>query len=228
MAEAWIDDPALTGWDLAEGRAPDRPRRGGPRPGQRRGRRGRARRPRSPCSCPIPSTSTVVGIVTFGDEDSIGVHHVRGLRSWPRPSACCSAATDQVTGVIVAAADGVSQDELVRRLDPVLPSGTEAITGEALTAEMEADIESDFLGFFETALLIFAVVALLVATFSIFNTFSILVAQRTRESALLRAIGGSRRQVLVSAVVEAALVGVVAAAVGVGAGVLLAVRHARR
>ena len=55
---------------------------------------------------------------------------------------------------------------------------------------MEDDIEADFLGFFETFLLVFAGIALLVATFSIYNTFSILVAQRTRESALLRALGG--------------------------------------
>ena len=77
----------------------------------------------------------------------------------------------------------------------MLPDGVEAITGAELTAEKEDDIESDFLGFFETFLLVFAGIALLVATFSIYNTFSILVAQRTRESALLRALGASRGQV---------------------------------
>ena len=62
--------------------------------------------------------------------------------------------------------------------------------------EDNEDINDDFLGFFETFLLVFAGIALLVATFSIYNTFSIIIAQRTRESALLRAIGASRRQVL--------------------------------
>jgi putative ABC transport system permease protein len=80
-------------------------------------------------------------------------------------------------------------------------------------------IEEDFLGFFETFLLIFAGVALLVATFSIHNTFSILVAQRTRESALLRAIGASRAQVLRSISAEALAIGIVASGVGLGVGV---------
>ena len=219
-AEAWIEDPALTAWEVAEGREPTGPgevvldrasaETAGVAPGDQ-----------VTVLVPDPVDVEVVGIVTFGDDDSIGSTTFVAFEL-AEAQRLLLGSDDQVTGVIVAAADGVSQDELVRRLDPVLPSGTEAITGEALTAEMEADIESDFLGFFETALLIFAVVALLVATFTIVNTFSILVAQRTRESALLRAIGGSRRQVLVSAVAEAALVGVVAAAVGVGAGVLLA------
>jgi putative ABC transport system permease protein len=85
------------------------------------------------------------------------------------------------------------------------------------------DMESDFLGFFKVFLLVFAVIALLVACFSISNTFSILVAQRTRESALLRAIGASRRQILGSVTAEALLIGVLASAVGLGAGYGLAI-----
>ena len=80
---------------------------------------------------------------------------------------------------------------------PTLPDGVEAITGAELTAEQRRDVESDFLGFFQTVLLAFAGIAIVVAAFSIHNTFSILVAQRTRESALMRAIGASRRQVVV-------------------------------
>ena len=71
-------------------------------------------------------------------------------------------------------------------------------------------------------LLAFAGIALVVATFSIHNTFSILVAQRTRESALLRAIGASRRQVVTAVAVEALVVGVVASAIGFGVGLGLA------
>ena len=95
----------------------------------------------------------------------------------------------------------------MRRIDAVLPDGVESLTGAELTAEMEDDIQDDFLGFFETFLLVFAGIALVVATFSIYNTFSILVAQRTRESALLRALGASRGQVLRSVAVEALVVG---------------------
>src|SRR6185503_18691244 len=75
---------------------------------------------------------------------------------------------------------------------------------------------------FQTILLAFAVIALVVATFSIHNTFSILVAQRTRESALLRAIGASRRQVVVAVALEALVIGIVATAVGFAVGLGLA------
>ena len=79
------------------------------------------------------------------------------------------------------------------------------------------------LSFFNTFLLIFAVVALLVGAFMIFNTFSITVAQRTRENGLLRALGASRRQVLASVLVEAFVVGVIASVVGLGLGIVVAI-----
>ena len=94
-----------------------------------------------------------------------------------------------ISEVLVAADEGVSQEELVRRLDRALPSSVESITGEKLTEEQQDEIGKAFLDFFTTFLLVFAAIALIVATFSIYNTFTILVAQRTRESALLRAVG---------------------------------------
>ena len=117
---------------------------------------------------------------------------------------------------------GVSQDELLQRVQRVLPVGDEAITGAKLTNENTSDINKEFLDLFTTFLTVFAGVALLVATFSIYNTFSIIVAQRTRESALLRAIGAGRGQILTSVVVEALLVGLVASAVGLLGGVGIA------
>src|SRR5918997_51193 len=84
-------------------------------------------------------------------------------------------------------------------------------------------VAADFLGFLRSFLLAFAVVALVVATFSIYNTFSIVVAQRVRESALLRAVGASRRQVLGSVLTEAVAPGVGASAVGLAAGIGIAV-----
>src|SRR5205085_4103340 len=78
------------------------------------------------------------------------------------------------------------------------------------------------LGFFNTFLLVFAGISLFVGAFMILNTFSILVAQRTRELGLLRALGASRGQVLASVVGEAALVGLVASAAGVLLGILVA------
>ncbi|MGH9247143.1 MAG: ABC transporter permease [Acidimicrobiales bacterium] len=130
--------------------------------------------------------------------------------------------TDKVTRVVVQAERGVSEATLVDRLEPIVPPGAEAITGEAFTDQTLDEIGQDFLDFFEIFLLVFAGIALLVASFSIYNTFSITIAQRMRESALLRAIGSSRRQILGSVVLESLIVGIVASAVGLVAGVFLA------
>jgi putative ABC transport system permease protein len=127
-----------------------------------------------------------------------------------------------LSSIAVAAEPGVSQATLVDRIDRVLPDGIESLTGAELTSDMEEQIEQDFLGFFKAFLLVFAGIALVVAAFSIYNTFSILVAQRSRESALLRALGASRGQVLRSITVEALAVGLVASIGGVLAGVGLA------
>ena len=124
-------------------------------------------------------------------------------------------------GILVVADDGISQTEIVDRIAPELPAGTEAITGEEITKESQDDVQES-LGFFNTFMLIFAVIALLVGGFIIFNTFFITVAQRTRENALLRALGAKKRQVLVSVLVEALAVGLIASIVGIGVGILVA------
>lgn len=129
---------------------------------------------------------------------------------------------DVVTAVDLQAADGVTPEQLRDAAAGVIPRDAEALTGEQLSDEALEQMEADFLGFFKTFLLAFAVIALLVGCFSINNTFSILVAQRTRESALLRAIGASRRQILGSVTAEALLIGVAASALGIAAGIGLA------
>lgn len=207
LGAAWIPDQDLTGWDLAEGRPPARPGevvidRGSAKAGDL------AVGANTTVLTPAPVPVTVVGIATFGDTDSLGGATFTAF-SFGEAQRLLLGGRAQVTGVVVAARDGVDQDELVARLSGVLPPGAEAISGDELIAEQRADIESDFLGFFETALLVFAAVALLVAGFSIFNTFSVLGAQRTRESALLRALGASRSQLLRTGLVEAGLVGLV-------------------
>jgi putative ABC transport system permease protein len=90
----------------------------------------------------------------------------------------------------------------------------EAITGDKL-AEEQADSIKDNLSFFNTFLLIFALIALFVGAFIIYNTFSITVAQRTRELGLLRALGASGRQVVGSVALEALVVGIVASVLGI-------------
>jgi putative ABC transport system permease protein len=170
---------------------------------------------------PVPIPVTVVGVATYGDTERVGgLTYVAFDTSTAQQ--LLTGGTTQLTGILVRAADGVTPDELASRIEATLPEGLEAITGAELTAEQQRDVESDFLGFFQTLLLAFAGIAVVVAAFSIHNTFSILVAQRTRESALLRAIGASRRQVILTVAAEALAVGVLATAIGFAAGVGIA------
>jgi putative ABC transport system permease protein len=170
---------------------------------------------------PEPVPVTIVGIATFGSADGLGQTTFTAFTLESAQQHLIDR-NDQVGSISVKAAPGVSQDELLNRVQRVLPADVDAITGANLTNENTSDINEEFLDLFTTFLTVFAGVALLVATFSIYNTFSIIVAQRTRESALLRAIGAGRGQILASVVVEALLVGVVASAVGVVGGLGIA------
>ena len=128
---------------------------------------------------------------------------------------------DAYTDVWVTAKGGVSQDELRDRVARTLPHGLEAVTGDHAADESASDLMKA-ISFLTTFLLIFAGIALVVGAFLIVNTFSILVAQRSRELALLRALGASKRQVTWSVQLEAFVLGVVGATLGLGLGVLLA------
>jgi putative ABC transport system permease protein len=140
-----------------------------------------------------PQRVQVVGIIGFGTADSPGGASVV-LFTTPVAQQLV-AAPGKYTSILFVAKPGVSQQQLVSNLRSNLPHGLEAITGAALIKESQ-DQFAKVLSFFNTFLLIFAVVALLVGAFMIFNTFSITVAQRTRENGLMRALGASKRQVL--------------------------------
>ncbi|WP_329339979.1 ABC transporter permease [Streptomyces sp. NBC_01352] len=119
----------------------------------------------------------------------------------------------------VRAKAGVSQTALKAELDKALPKNlVETTTGEQLAADQAEMISSSMSGL-KQGLLVFAGIALFVGTFIIANTFTMLVAQRTKELALLRAVGASRRQVTRSVLIEAFVVGVVAAVTGLAAGI---------
>lgn len=119
------------------------------------------------------------------------------------------------------AARGVTQKELAAAVEPLIPEGTEAVTGDAV-AEESKDLFDQLLGFLNTFLLVFAAIALVVGTFLIVNTFSILVAQRSRELALLRALGASRGQVSRSVLTEAFVIGMIGSTLGLALGFGLA------
>jgi putative ABC transport system permease protein len=128
---------------------------------------------------------------------------------------------DVYSTVSLTAADGVSQKKLAAAAQKVLPKGLKARTGKAYVEDNKAALD-EILGYLQIFLLVFALVSLVVGAFIIINTFSILVAQRSRELALLRAMGASRRQVNRSVLLEATAVGLVGSTVGLGVGYLLA------
>jgi putative ABC transport system permease protein len=166
-----------------------------------------------------PREFTVSGIASFGGEQSLG-----GATLALFDTSTAQQLLDkqgQFDEIEVAGEKGLSEAELRDRIQTALPEGIEAETAADVTDE-QSDAIQEGLGFFSTFLLVFAGIALFVGAFLIFNTFSITVAQRTREFALLRALGASGGQVMTSVVIEALIVGIVAAAVGLGAGVLIA------
>jgi putative ABC transport system permease protein len=126
------------------------------------------------------------------------------------------------TEITVAADDGVSQTELRDRVRAVLPPKAEAITGEA-AADEQADQVKEGLGFFNTFLLTFALIALFVGAFIIFNTFTMLIAQRTRELALMRMLGASRGQVRRAVLLESVVVGLLSSVIGLIVGIGVAI-----
>lgn len=167
-----------------------------------------------------PASYTISGIAKFGTADAPGSASVTLFTAAQAQKV--AAAENEFDGIAVAGEDGVSQTELAQRIRAAidLPK-IQVITGATLTAENQDEIQES-LSFFNTFLLIFALVALFVGCFIIFNTFSIIVAQRTKEMALLRAIGASGRQVILSVLGEAFVVGLVASAAGLAAGIVLA------
>ncbi len=128
----------------------------------------------------------------------------------------------QVTSIDVAAEESVAPKDLVQRIRPLVPSHVEVRTGDAASSETAGEINDQIGGFLTPALLAFAGAALLVGAFIIFNTFTITVAERTREFALLRTLGATRGQVLGAVSLEALVIGVLASAAGLAAGLLFA------
>ncbi|MER7739918.1 FtsX-like permease family protein [Streptomyces sp. NPDC096538] len=126
------------------------------------------------------------------------------------------------TNVNVTAAAGVSDDQLKRNVLTALGTDYKVQTAKE-SADANKESVGDFMGVLKYAMLGFAGIAFLVGIFLIINTFSMLVAQRTREIGLMRAIGSSRKQVNRSVLIEALLLGVVGSVLGVGAGIGLAI-----
>jgi putative ABC transport system permease protein len=163
-----------------------------------------------------PRPVVVVGVATFGEADSRAGTSTVLLPAETAAEVLTEPGT--VGAVALRAADGRTQTQLADAVQGLVPTGAEAVTGEVLAAENAAETNGD-VEFFSMFLTVFAVVSLLVGAFIIHNTFAILVAQRVRELALVRALGASRKQVRRSVALEALVVGATASTAGVASGI---------
>ncbi|MFC9977115.1 ABC transporter permease [Spirillospora sp. NPDC127200] len=166
-----------------------------------------------------PRDFTISGIFGFGGADNFaGVSMAAFDLATAQQVLNRRGAYDEID---VVAAPGVAPEALRDRIAAALGGGYKVQTSEEYAEENAAAV-GEFVNVINTALLAFAFVALFVGSFIIVNTFSIILAQRARELALLRCMGASRAQLLRSVLAEALLVGLVASLVGVGVGILIA------
>ena len=164
-------------------------------------------------------TFTITGIARFGTANNLAG---ATLAAFDTPTAQrLFGDVGQFNDINVVTQPGADKAAVQRAIARALPRGVEVVTAQTVVNEATSAIGSA-LGFLNTALLVFAFIALFVGGFTILNTFSIIVGQRTRELALLRIVGASRRQVFQSVLGEAAVVGLVSSIVGLGLGVLAA------
>src|SRR3954454_22436405 len=160
----------------------------------------------------------VSGIATLGDSDKLAGSRMVLLTL---PEAQRMTGHDGYDDISVAAEGGTSPEELKAAIQRELGGQYTVRTGKEQAAKQAQDL-SDALGFIRTALLVFAGVALLVGSFLIFNTFTVTVAQRTREFALFRTLGASRRQVMTSVMAESFVIGLGASILGIALGLVIA------
>jgi putative ABC transport system permease protein len=164
-------------------------------------------------------TYSVVGILKFAGGQSFGGAGTALLT--PAAAQLAAGEVGRYDEIVVAARPGVGDAQLRARIRAALPSSVAVRTGSQQAAKETSDLESR-LSFLRTFLLVFAYIALVVGAFIIFNTFSITVAQRTREFGLLRTLGASRRQIMQTVIAEGLLLGVLGAVLGLFAGIGLA------
>jgi putative ABC transport system permease protein len=162
----------------------------------------------------------VVGIFTFGDNESVGgatlvLSTFRDAQTWFEREG-------EVSRVVASAEDGVSPTQLKANLQKTLPEFAKVETGQE-NAEAQADeISNDINSFLSPVLTTFGVLALFVGAFIIFNTFWITVAQRTREFGMIRALGATRGQVMRNVIGEALVIGILSSIIGLFAGIGIA------
>lgn len=165
----------------------------------------------------------IAGYVRFGTADGFG-----GTAAFffnKDQAGIITQQTDSFYAISIAADEGISQEEIANKVGVALekthPSEFNVITGEALIKKSQDQVGT-FFDFFTIFLLVFALISFLVALIIIVNSFAIIMTQRKREYALLRAIGATGSQIRTSVFAESIIVGLLASALGVGGGIGLA------
>jgi putative ABC transport system permease protein len=170
-----------------------------------------------------PKTYTLTGTFEFGGDEN-GLAGATMAAFVPPEAQRVTNRVGQWDRIDVRADSGVSQSEVTDNINQALKSAGdtkfEALTADAYAKEQANDIK-DNLSFFNIFLLVFALIALFVGAFIIYNTFSITVQQRARELGLLRALGASGRQVVGSVALEALIVGLFSSIVGLVLGIAI-------
>ena len=164
-------------------------------------------------------TFTISGIVTFGGDDNLLGITLAGFDQ--RTAQALFGLRRHYDTIEVLAAPRADSVRLRLAIEKLLPRGVEVVSGRTVINEATSAV-SNALSFISTTLLIFALISLFIGGFTIFNTFTITIGQRTRELALLRVVGANRRQVFGSVLGEAALTGLLASLIGLGLGVVAA------
>jgi len=162
-------------------------------------------------------SAELVGVMRFGESGSLAGASLSVFDTQTAQELFLDG-ENAYTRVAVTTTDDADTEQVRDEIAGILPDGFESITGAEVDEETATAIEEG-LSFFNTFLLVFAAIALFVGVFLILNTFSILVAQRSQEMALLRALGAERRQVTRSVLVEAFIVGIVGSTVGLALGI---------
>ncbi len=163
---------------------------------------------------------TLTGVVTLGDVDSLAGATLAAFDL--KTAQAVLLQPGKLSQITVASDPGVSQSELAGRIRGVVGKSADVVTGEELNRQTSQGIKQG-LGFFGLILQTFGYIALVVGLFIIANTFAMLIGQRARELALLRAIGARRIQVIRSVLAEGLAVGIVGSVVGLGLGIGLAI-----
>ncbi|MDO5735041.1 MAG: ABC transporter permease [Propionibacteriaceae bacterium] len=158
---------------------------------------------------------TIAGTGTFGSGATAGASYLFFTLDEMRDLVLDGAA--EYSAAWIATDEGADAEQITTDVQNLLPEGLSAVSGQEQADELEEQL-SIGLSFINTFLLVFAAIALVVASLLILNTFSILVAQRSRELALLRALGAKRNQVRNSVLLEASVIGFVGATIGIAAG----------